>query len=91
VVYGLVSEEWAQTKVNNEAGTFTVSYDAIDGSTVLDVNMSVASIFGIWQTKSINGCTGKDLVGAACTVYGSRTSVVLFNTQSKKVEEMTLL
>jgi len=37
-------------KVINEAGTFIVSYDPIDGNNVLDVNMSVASIFGIWHS-----------------------------------------
>lgn len=68
-----------------------MSYDPIDGNNVLDVNMSVASIFGIWQSREIEGSTGKDLVGAACAVYGSRTSIILFNSQSKRVEELTLL
>ena len=90
-MYGYVSEENAKLTVINEQGNFIVSYDPIDGNNVLDVNMSVASIFGIWQAKTLEGSTGRDLVGAACTVFGSRTSIVLYNTQSKKVEEFTLL
>jgi fructose-1,6-bisphosphatase len=90
-VYASVSEEQAQLKVINPEGTYTVSYDPIDGNSVLDCNMSVASIYGIWRTKQISGCRGRDLIGAACTVYGSRTSMVFYNTQSQKVEELTLL
>lgn len=35
--------------------------------------------------------SGKDLEGAGVTIYGSRTSIILYNSQSKKVEELTLL
>ena len=66
--------------VINPEGTYTISYDPIDGNNVLDANMSVSSIYGIWHSKQICGCTGRDLVGAACTVYGSRTSIVFYNT-----------
>ena len=91
-MYGYVSEEKAQLEVLNEsAGSYIVTYDPIDGNNVLDCNMSVASIFGIWKAKSLDGCTGRDLVGACCTIYGSRTSLIWFNTQSQKVEEYTLL
>lgn len=68
-----------------------MTFDPIDGSNVLDVNMSVASLFGIWKTKDINGSTGRDLVGAACAVYGPRTSIILYNCQTNKVEELTLM
>lgn len=91
VVYACVSEEQATMKKLNEEGTFIVTFDPIDGSNVLDVNMSVASIFGIWQSREIEGSTGEDLVGAACAAYGSRTSILLYNSQSKRVEELTLL
>jgi fructose-1,6-bisphosphatase len=77
--------------VINPEGSFTVSYDPIDGNCVFDVNMSVCSVFGVWHSKEINGLKGKDLVGAVCTVYGSRTSLVWYNPQAKKVEELTLL
>ena len=91
VVYACASEEKATLIKLNEEGTFVVSYDPIDGNNVLDVNMSVASIFGIWKSRDIEGSTGRDLVGAACAVYGSRTSIILYNSQSKKVDELTLL
>lgn len=75
----------------NADGAYTVTFDPIDGIAVIDSNFSVASVFAIWQTKDINGLTGRDLVGAALAVYGSRTTIVLYNTQNQKVEELTLL
>lgn len=53
VVYAYISEEQAEMKIVNEDGTYIVSYDPIDGNIVLDVNMSVSSIFGIWHSKTI--------------------------------------
>ena len=37
------------------------------------------------------GMSGKDVAGAGVTIYGSRTTMILYNSQSKKVEELTLL
>jgi sedoheptulose-bisphosphatase len=69
-----------------------VTFDPIDGSTVMDANFSVASVFAIWEaTGELNGLTGRNMVGAALAVYGSRTTIVLYNTQSGRVEELTLL
>lgn len=75
----------------NADGEYTVTFDPIDGSGVIDSNFAVASVFAIWKSKDINGLTGRDLVGAALSVYGSRTTIVLYNAQSKRVEELTLL
>jgi fructose-1,6-bisphosphatase len=75
----------------NKDGEYIVSYDPIDGSTVIDSNFSVATIFAVWRAKDIIGMSGKDLEGAGVTIYGSRTSIILYNSQSMKVEELTLL
>lgn len=75
----------------NDDGEYIVSYDPIDGSTVIDSNFSVATIFAVWKAKDIIGLSGKDLAGAGVTIYGSRTTIILFNSQSGKVEELTLL
>lgn len=68
-----------------------MTFDPIDGTSVIDSNFAIASIFAIWRSKDINGTQGKDLVGAAISIYGSRTTLVLYNSQSHKVEELTLL
>ena len=70
-----------------------MTFDPIDGSTVMDSNFSVATVVAIWDHSGpdLNGLTGRELVGAALAVYGSRTTIILYNTQNKKVEELTLL
>lgn len=75
----------------NPEGEYTVTFDPIDGSGVIDSNFAVASLFAVWRTKNIEGMTGRDLVGAGISVYGSRTTIILYNAQNKKVEELTLL
>lgn len=74
-----------------EGGDYIVTFDPIDGSNVMDSNFSIASVFAVWKAKDINGLTGRDLIGAAVTIYGSRTTILLYNVQSSKVEELTLL
>ena len=68
-----------------------VTYDPIDGTSVIDCNFSVGSIFGIWATNEIEGKTGRSLVGAALAIYGTRCTILIYNTQSAHVEELTLM
>lgn len=72
-------------------GEYIVTFDSIDGGTVIEANYAVASIFSIWKKADINGCTGRDIAGAALSIYGSRTTMLLYNTHSKAVEELTLI
>lgn len=58
---------------------------------MLDCNFSIGSIFGIWTSKNIVGQTGRSLVAAALACYGTRTTLLYYNTQSKHVEELTLM
>jgi len=48
-------------------------------------------VYAVWKSKDVNGLTGRDVVGSAVAIYGSRTTLILYNTQNKKVEELTLL
>ena len=68
-------------ELNTEEGKYTVTFDPIDGSTVMDANFSVASVFAIWESKGqLDGLTGRSLCGSALAVYGSRTTIILYNT-----------
>jgi hypothetical protein len=40
--------------------------------------------------RNISGMTGRDIIGAGVAVYGSRTSVIIYNTIEKNLEEWTL-
>ena len=58
----------------------------------MDSNFAVASVFAIWESQgNLDGMTGREMMGAALAVYGSRTTIILYNTQNKRVEELTLL
>ena len=75
----------------NPDGTYYVTFDPIDGSSVIDCNFSVGSIYGIWETTDIEGKTGRSLVGAALAIYGTRTTINIYNAQNDSVEELTLM
>ena len=66
------------------SGSYIVVFDPLDGSSNIDVNVSVGTIFGIWKKKSHlarlseadllqPGC---DLVAAGYVIYGSSTMFV---------------
>lgn len=68
-----------QRNVINPDGQYYVTFDPIDGSSVIDANFSVGSIYGIWATTDVEGQTGRNLVGAALAVYGTRTTINIYN------------
>ena len=68
----------------NVADGFIVLMDPLDGSSNIDVAVSIGSIFGIWQKspgETVNDASllrkGNDQVAAAYVVYGSSTVLVL--------------
>ena len=80
VIYGAASEESPQLNKISEEGEYFVTFDPIDGSSVIDCNFSVGSIFAIWNTKDIQGKKARDcLVGAAMAIYGTRTTLIIYN------------
>jgi len=65
-------------------GNYVVAFDPLDGSSNIDANVSIGSIFAIWK-KPVPGKgeiadllrKGDDLVAAGYTIYGSSTQLVL--------------
>lgn len=73
---------------DNCTGNYSVAYDPLDGSSLVDSNLSIGSIFGITQGKGFMGKTGRDQVAALYIVYGPRTTLVY--SVGKGVHEFTL-
>jgi len=71
-VKALASEEKEQVDMVNEYGRYLIGYDPLDGSSLADVNLSVGTIFGIYE----NDFRGVDLVASAYVVYGPRVEIV---------------
>lgn len=65
-------------------GKYVLIYDPLDGSSNIDVNVSVGTIFAIYRRRTAEGpgtledCLqpGRDLVAAGYIVYGSSTMLV---------------
>jgi len=73
VVKNLVSEEKEGVLELNEGGKYTICYDPLDGSSLVDVNLSVGSIFGIYEGE----LQASNLVASAYVVYGPRIELVI--------------
>jgi len=73
IVKNLVSEEKEGVLELNEGGIYTICYDPLDGSSLVDVNLSVGSIFGIYKGE----LEGKNLVASVYVVYGPRIELVI--------------
>ncbi len=66
------------------SGAYIVVFDPLDGSSNIDVNVSVGTIFGIWKKKGRLANVGPDdvlqpgreLVAAGYVIYGSSTMFV---------------
>ena len=53
----------------------------------------MGSIVGIWphDDQILIGKTGRDMIGACCSMYGPRTTCIYYNDISKTVEEIVYL
>ncbi len=81
------SEEMADPvfiEPSSGSGSYIVVFDPLDGSSNIDANVSVGTIFGIWKRKSRRNKVGmEDLLQAGCeqvaagyVIYGSSTMFV---------------
>lgn len=62
-------------------GNYIVTFDPLDGSSIIGTNFAVGTIVAIWKSdeKLLIGKKGRDMVSACCCLYGSRTNVVFWN------------
>ncbi len=67
---------------------YLVAYDPLDGSSLVDTNLAVGSIFSILKGNNFIGRTGREQVAALYIVYGPRTTLVY--TVGNGVHEFTL-
>ena len=79
-----------------QCGKYVLVFDPLDGSSNIDVNVSIGTIFGIFRRLAPDGCgtlddilqKGRDLVAAGYVVYGPSTMLVY--TTGKGVHGFTL-
>jgi fructose-1,6-bisphosphatase I len=79
IVKSLVSEEKEGVLHLHDEGSYTICYDPLDGSSLADVNLSVGSIFGIYEGE----LKAENLVASAYVVYGPRIELVIATRETK--------
>lgn len=52
---------------------FSVAFDPLDGSSIVDTNFSVGTIFGVWPGDKLKDITGRQQAAAGMGIYGPRT------------------
>ncbi|KAD1215666.1 hypothetical protein E3N88_43151 [Mikania micrantha] len=72
-------------------GGFSVAFDPLDGSSIVDTNFTVGTIFGVWPGDKLTGVTGRDQVAAAMGIYGPRTTYVIALKDFPGTHEFLLL
>jgi len=77
----IVSEEQEAIVPLHENGEYLIAYDPLDGSSLVDVNLSVGSIYGIYK----NDFTSKNIIAAIYVVFGPRIEMVVAAEDSVKM------
>lgn len=60
---------------------YTVAFDPLDGSSIVDADFAIGSIFGIFPGKDFLGKTGRDLVASGYILYGTKIVFVVATEQ----------
>ncbi|MEA1920135.1 MAG: class 1 fructose-bisphosphatase [Campylobacterota bacterium] len=72
VIKAIASEEKEEEEILHPEGELLIAYDPLDGSSLIDVNLSVGSIFGIYEGE----WSAQKMVAAVYVVYGPRLEMV---------------
>eukprot|EP00629_Pelagomonadales_sp_RCC1024_P011966 CAMPEP_0119260318 /NCGR_PEP_ID=MMETSP1329-20130426/760_1 /TAXON_ID=114041 /ORGANISM="Genus nov. species nov., Strain RCC1024" /LENGTH=377 /DNA_ID=CAMNT_0007259741 /DNA_START=41 /DNA_END=1170 /DNA_ORIENTATION=+ len=82
IAYGASEEEPEIVKCNPD-GEYTICWDPLDGSSIVDNNWAVGTIIGVWGSESgkgadgLLGATGRDQKTSLVALYGPRTTVAV--------------
>ena len=75
-----VSEEAAEPRIGSSSAQIAVAYDPLDGSSNIDTNMTVGTIFSVLPSRpdgAVFRQDGRQQLAAGFTIYGPQTSLVL--------------
>ena len=78
----IASEELDDARAMSPSGKYLVAFDPLDGSSNIDVNISIGTIFCVLRADAAPGPAGflqrgTQIVAAGYAVYGSATTLVL--------------
>ncbi len=90
IVCCYISEEQPDIVELDPNGDYSVVFDPLDGSSLVDANFSIGSIFGIYKGCSVIGAKPREQVAARYVLYGPRTLLVYSLGNGKGVHEFIL-
>merc|ERR1712139_152699 len=73
---------------NNINGKYLVCFDPLDGSSNIDVNITVGTIFAIYEYTNNKILNGNNIICAGYCLYGGSTQFIL---AKNKVEQYILI
>ena len=81
----VASEELKEPVPGRIHAPYSLAIDPLDGSSNIDVNISIGTIFAIYKCAVNDVMSGKDQVAAGYVIYGSATILVLALPQGVNV------
>ena len=70
------SEEHDNIVEVDPRASYSVAFDPLDGSSLVDANFAIGSIFGVYKGSAIIGRTPREQIAAGYILYGPRTLFV---------------
>lgn len=74
---GMLASEEEEDVVKLDGNQFSVAFDPLDGSSLMDANLAIGTICAIFPGMGFVGRKCTDMVGALMAVYGPRTTVIM--------------
>lgn len=77
-VHTIISEENSEpiSITNNKEGKYLVGIDPLDGSSNIDIGVSIGTVFGIYKCSNTDSISGNQIVAAGYCLYGAATFYV---------------
>jgi len=90
----VAASEENPTEINCEGDGYSVSFDPLDGSSIMDANFAVGTIAGIWPGTGFLNRLGREQEASLIAQYGPRVTIALslnsFSTVSGDAISMEL-
>ncbi len=91
----MISEEDEDIIYVNKSGKYIVAFDPLDGSSNIDVNITVGTIFGIYLADLDGGeeimYSGRDILASGYCLYGGSTQFVYAKSGLPGIQMETLI
>lgn len=75
-VYAVGSEELEEPKLSGHEGSYIITHDPLDGSSNIDTNLPIGTIFGVYPKNNTVLQKGNTLIAAGYVLYGPSMMLV---------------